>query len=215
MNNESEEHQRKLHGYAVQGLTLEKALEDCIDILTSEGRDALALLYATNRCFLARLKNGNLLDQDDSLVSTAAVYEARMFSDNTELRWLNRDGGSGDAALLTETQPALNDSWKNRADLNQDVVSAGTIKHSYLLWGESVLPPRNGWIKMATPRIGGYYSPFAMDVSHEYEPTKLRLQLNAIEYLSQEPEHGNVFVAEERWLNISIARAESHGEREG
>ena len=217
MSNQNEK-QSSLHRYTRETITLEDALSDCTAILVSGGKDAVAMLYATNRCVLARLQDGILVDQDNAAVDTSSVYEARVFSDNADFRWLNREAGSGDGALLSESQLQLDSAWKDQGNVDLGNTSAGTIKQSDLLWGESVGLPNRGWVKMATPRIGGYYVPLAETVESPKSETnvaKLRLQLNAIEYLCQEARHGNVFVAEERWLNISVAKTETRGEAEG
>jgi CRISPR-associated protein (TIGR03984 family) len=193
MSKSDEQKNCALYVHVSAGLPLEKALAKCQGILSADGAAAVAIIYATNKCRFARLQTGGqLLDEDDQPLDLTSVYEARVFSEKAELRWWHKEGGEGDAALLSERELPV---WAPE----KTPLAVGTIPQTYLLWGES-LPgqSKHNWIKMATPRIGHYFAP----VEHDVE-ARLRVQLKAREFLCQESAHGNVYVFEERWLNLT------------
>jgi len=198
----SEFNERKnitLYIYANEGLSLKMALSACQSILTKDNVQAVAMLYATRRCHFARLEGkGQLLDENSKPIDLNSTYEARVFNDKAELRWLHAEAGVGNAALLTEEKNTP-DGWGDP----KTIVAVGKIPQHYLLWGESLSDKINGdWIKMATPRIGHYFAPVK-----SANAIKARVQLNAREYLRQDEKHGNIFVAEERWLNLSTVNS--------
>jgi CRISPR-associated protein (TIGR03984 family) len=199
MSESNEQKTITLYVYENEGLSLKNALIACQDVLTKDNSPAVAMLYATRGCHFARLGDkGQLLDKSGKPIELNSTYEARVFSDQAELRWLHVAAGDGSAAVLTEEKNAPN-GWSNP----KIIVAVGKIPQSYLLWGESLSDKMNSdWIKMATPRIGHYFAPVKSNTA-----TKARVRLNAREYLRQDEKHGNVFVAEERWLNLSIANS--------
>ncbi|MGH9959625.1 MAG: type III-D CRISPR-associated protein Csx19 [Pyrinomonadaceae bacterium] len=198
----SEQNRATLYIYTRKGLLLTDALTGSKDVLTDGSSTAVAMLYAISACHFARLDQGRLMDKDGKQIDLGSVYEARIFSDKAELRWLHREEGYGDAALLTEEKRDPK-GWKEE----QPIQPVGMpIEQAYLLWGESTTDQsRNDWTKMATSRIGSYFAPVRSSTN------KVRVQLNAREYLSQDEMHGNVFVAEERWLNLSVIKADGNG----
>ena len=105
--------------------------------------------------------------------------------------------------LLSEEEKEV-PNWESE----KTTLAADPIKQKYLLWGES-LPGESkpDWIKLATPRIGHYFAPVEHSVG-----AKTRVRLNALEYLRQENEHGNIFVFEERWLGLSTVAVQKQSE---
>src|SRR5258707_182462 len=116
---------------------LAEAVESCKAIL--QGADTYALLYAFDRCHLARLNEEDQLcgihyDEQrqpyEAPVDLSHVFEARVFSKRAELRWLHKSKRRGKAVLLAEERiPAF---------LTQDlpeIVPLETLPQRYLLWG--------------------------------------------------------------------------------
>lgn len=214
-----------LHVYTKKDIKLCDALSECKDALTKDNVEAVGMLYATNFCHLARLdNNAQLLDENSKAIDLISTYEARVFSPIAELRWLHREAGKGEAALLTE-QKSAPENWGEPKTI---VAVDKPIEQRYLLWGESVKEqPKKDWLKMATARIGSYFVPVnqtfnknseqakGADQAVEQTENKLRVQLKAREYLCQQEAHGNVYVAEERWLGLAIAKTEAQGKQQG
>lgn len=182
--------------------TAKKSLLEAINDSGATFHRAFALLYAPHQCFLAKVNSGKFEDYKGEIeVEKEAVFEARVFNPTAELRWLNKENGTGDAIVLCEdetkkffgVEPQAVDKIYARIDPPQ----------TYLLWGESVGASSNGWTKFAEARIGS----FAVPLDNIAANPKQRAQFTAIEYLG-EYEDGNVAVAEERLTGIQPYQAQ-------
>ena len=91
-----------LYSYrAEKTLTLSEAITACQHVL--EG--AIGLLYSPQACTPVRLApDSTLHDADTKEVSLTNIFEARIFNENCELRWLNELDGAGRAALVAESK---------------------------------------------------------------------------------------------------------------
>lgn len=197
-----------LYGRANNDIELMKAIEDCGDILFQS--PVIALLYTPDWCGFAQVEQaGSAIDltlsaRDKRRFDAASVFEARVFSDRAELRWLKQWPNKGRAALIAEE------------DISKYLdVEAGTfenadfIDQTYLLWGEGVEPKRDklpaNWSRLAMARIGTLDVPYPLSsglsaVSQQGE----RIYLVSREYLAvpdDEP-HGNVTVVDERSMKL-------------
>ena len=148
-------------------------------------KETFAILYAPEKCFLGLVdKNGKVEVRDNvDKFNLERVYEARIFNDKSELRWVN---GSGEK-VISDT------------DLRNEKGFVDIIKQKYLLWGE--ISPTNDaknnsdWTELAEARIGKFYVPIK---------TSSRACFEATEYLkSYDDQDGNVAVFEERLTGIS------------
>lgn len=84
-------------------ITLSEAINQCLNQL----EDAIALLYSPNSCQVLKLeKDGNLSNSKGEIINTNYqdnyIFEARIFNQNYELRWLNEDEGKGTAVIISE-----------------------------------------------------------------------------------------------------------------
>ncbi|GIW92466.1 MAG: hypothetical protein KatS3mg110_0507 [Pirellulaceae bacterium] len=154
----------------------------------------IALLYTPQNCQLAVLEENQLKDAKGRLVPLTAVFEARVFCDVAELRWLHdpNGGASHAAVILCEKPPPLTSDWT--ALPVPEVID--TIPQTYLLWGEGTgRHPAPGWSELATARIG------AMPVPVGGVEANARVVLHSKEYVV-EAEHGNAVVYDERLLRL-------------
>ncbi len=213
----------KLHGCAQDDLQLKEALEFCLPAL--EGRETVALLYTPGNCLLALLKDKTLRDNRDQEVALAEVFEARIFNEQVELRWLHKSNRRGRAVLLSGGEIPRECSEKLPKDVSLSALK--TLLQTYLLWGEMVVPDNHApWYRLTTARIGKLDVPLQnadrSKLSEEINKgEKKRVQLKALEYLAeydadgnvvQEDNnsdktklHGNVAVVEERLLKLEVA----------
>jgi CRISPR-associated protein (TIGR03984 family) len=177
----------------------EASLSEAIEALPGNAPEALALVYSARRCCFARLDGTALIDSDGKEVGDDA-FEARIFSDMFELRWLQsgfqRALRHGRGVLLHE-EPA----WGGESL----PAIRGGLPRQYLLWGRGD-PPADGappqWSSLSTARIG------TLSVPLGGVPHRARVILRAREYIAEEPEHGNNYVVEERLLGLSIYSGE-------
>jgi len=155
------------------------------------GEKAFAILYTPQHCHLALVDKTCKFFNQAGEFTPQGVFEARIFNDEAELRWLHESNGKGRFVIISDS------SFPN---------NAGVIKQTYLLWGESMGPSQNGWTEFAEARIGSFYVP----VSGVTAGKKCRAQINAIEYLG-EFKDGNIAVVDERLIGITLYEEKNNG----
>lgn len=156
----------------------EKSLKTNIDGFVKKHyqEKTFALLYASNKCFLGLVdKDGKIEVKDNAdKFDLEKVFEARIFNDKAELRWLN---GFGEKIISDD-----------------DFLDCKKLDQFYLVWGKKNDSPEGDWTQFATARIGTFYIPKAINTDYA--------QFTAVEYLRTEQENGNIFVADERLTGI-------------
>lgn len=177
-----------------ENISLEEALKQCAIFL----EDSVALVYAPSFCKFAKFENGGLSLVDDRSLST--VFEARVFNQNVELRWLNISNGLGRAVLISDIELTRVFTDEENVSLTEIL---DIIPQQYLLWGKGVVRSPSlpqGWSRLAAARIG------ALDVPITGIKPKQQVQLVAKEYIrfceGDAGEYGNVAVVEERLTGL-------------
>lgn len=184
-----------LHARGADSETLEAALKNCVEILKNP--PAIALLYSPRECLFAKLdRNGELLGYDGKAIDLNPVFEARVFNNKAELRWLNKAGGKGRAVLISE------DDISSYLETTLEPVKASEpLNQTYLLLGEGSNHTANdGWSVLTAARIG------ALPVPHPGVAEHQRVLLKTREYVAETEWYGNVAVAEERLLELETAK---------
>ena len=182
--------------YTRQKLTLADALSSFGQVIGAEL--ATALLYSPRRCTLAVFTGGALYGPDGQPVDTGSVFEARVFCEMAELRWLNDPSPEQchRAVILSEREQQALSEWQPE---KQDGV-IWTLPQTYLLWGEGTdRPVSNGWSELAMARIG------ALPVPVGNVGRNQRVLLHSVEYVV-EADHGNAVVYDERLVKLEVAR---------
>lgn len=185
-----------LHAQSSANITLSEAINKCLNPL----EDAMVLFYSPKSCQVLKLeKDGNLFDSKGEIIKTNYqdnyIFEARIFNENYELRWLNEDEGKGTAVIISE-----NDFDNCLAKKLDSLEIIDTINQQYLLWGEKVKTKLNeGWQRLSAARIGSLDIPLSQSLSQEK-----RVYLNTREYLKIMDNFGNVRVIEERLINLEV-----------
>ena len=206
MAEESKSVETKLFISRAEKKSLVKAVTSYVAAFNGKFEKAVALLYAPHKCFLAVVdKDGKLWaidgdsqshDQAEIDVTQQAVFEARVFNELAELRWLNEADGEGPAVVLCESNKGKFLGEEAEAFLPSGKELVGRIDQTYLLWGQSTGKSENGWTQFAEARIGSFFVPVNGITGKEQ-----RAQFTAFEYLG-EYEDGNVAVCEERLTGI-------------
>lgn len=216
-------------------VNLVAAVESCHKVFANA--ETFALLYSPAKCWLTKVTfldgkcsfialatekaNDTVKTVEKALdtTTTNAVFEARLFNPLAELRWLHRQNGEGDAALIAEEATDITGCLAQQLP---PLTAIHTLMQTYLLWGEGVDPTKSsmpdGWSRLTTSRIGRLDVPVSGVDNHKNK----RVQLRALEYLAEydadgsvvqsdnEPDskklHGNVAVVEERLLSLEVAR---------
>lgn len=163
----------------------------------------LALLYGTTNCSLNRVGKWDgvfeCLDRDDLPVRFETIYEARLFHEKAEMRWLNEEAGFGRSVIVGDAPlPAPNDPDQKNWSSTADIFCVDLPKH-YLIWGEFESTSPNGWTRFSTARIGGIWIPITAQQG--------RARLRAVEYLKEFAD-GNVAVFQERILGLEVDYAQ-------
>lgn len=195
-----------IYARASNNISFPTALKHCAGILLNH--PAIALLYTPSWCGFAQvgaaanlvfpMHKGEGFDQD-------SVFEARVFSEAAELRWLKDWPNEGRAALISEQdisgyldQPA--GAYSSDNCLNQ----------TYLLWGEGIQAPNDElpdrWSRLAMARIGTIDVPYPLDQRELVSGKDERIQLLTREYLDVIDAFGNMAVVEERLVKLERAR---------
>lgn len=160
-----------------------------------------ALLYSPSACLLARVQSGLLKGAEGVALDLDAIFEARVFTKDAELRWLRTPGGSR-TILVREEASAATDSGASETDVDDRQAFHGTIDQSYLLWGEALADAAvGGWASLATARIGTLRVPLPADKGL---PPYGRMAIHAREYLFTDDTHGNAYVGDERLLALEV-----------
>jgi CRISPR-associated protein (TIGR03984 family) len=181
---------RVLYSRTADDIRLSDAVTKCAKCL----EPAIGLFYSPTACEFAKIQDGNITDRTGTDLDLTHVFEARIFNQEFELRWLNRDSGTGRAVLLSQ-----NDINKYLTDDVPEIQAIDIIDSQYLLWGEGTgnkqIDP--GWSLISAARIGKLAVPIAGIDRND------RVKLRFREYLGVCDEHGNVAVVEERLLGLS------------
>lgn len=182
--------------YTRQALSLSDALSAFVRVIGKNS--ATAILYSPRRCELAIFANEALQNSDGQTVDTSSVFEARVFCDTAELRWLN-DPSSEQchrAVILTEREQQSLSDWKSEP--RSEIIAK--LDQTYLLWGEGTgRPISNGWSELATAQIGALRVPMGNVGRND------RVLLHSVEYIV-EADHGNAVVFDERLVKLEVAR---------
>ena len=162
--------------------------------------NAIGLFYSPNWCKFGKLEKDGIVKNLNNILNLDSVFEARIFNEEWELRWLHFSGGFGKGVFLSEQPEIANSFSENSKPLN----FLESIPQTYLLWGEGVVEEKEidtGWSRLATARIG------KLDVPIEGIIRTEGVQLVSQEYLGEIDEFGNVAVVEERLIKLeSIKR---------
>lgn len=172
-------------------VTLAEAIQYCSQFLAG----AIALLYSPSSCQIAKFSDRQLSESDGSAIapkSSKDVFEARVFNQNCELRWLNHDDGKGDAVLLSESEVKID------AFSLIESQSCEPLKQQYLLWGEATnTVTTQGWQRLAEARIGKLDIPLNGKLKENQ-----RVYLCTLEYLAEIDDFGNFAVVDERLVKL-------------
>jgi CRISPR-associated protein (TIGR03984 family) len=177
-----------LRRLAAEPKTLADALREATGQFLLDG--ATALLSTPQRFVIATLRgDGTLVDSTGAHVACEPAFEARVFCESAELRWLKTPEG-GRAVIVTEEMTTDLAEWRKL-----ETLSAEPLDQVYVVWGTGTGPQSGlptGWSRLAEARIG------VLDVPLADVPPDGHVELDAREYLVEEREHGNMVVAEER-----------------
>ncbi len=183
--------------YTGQNLSLADALSAFTRVIGQNG--ATAILYTPQSCELATFDEATLRAFDGQPVDIGGVFEARVFCETAELRWLDAPSAhtSPRTAILTEQKCLANLEGWNCAE-REDII--GQLPQTYLLWGEGTgqMVSNNGWSELATAQIGSLRVPIPNVGNGQ------RVLLHSVEYIV-EAEHGNAMVFDERLMKLEVA----------
>jgi len=175
----------------------ELTLQEVLNLYKSYLPTAIALLYTPKNCQFATFTEGRLCvaTEEISRDQLAQIFEARIFNQDYELRWLNQRQGQGKSVLLWDKE----ELEATKQNLKKQTPIIRTLDQTYALWGEGTgISPSEGWSRLAAARIG------KLDVPIKQLSAKQRVYLKTREYLKQDERYGNVSVAEERLLSLNL-----------
>jgi CRISPR-associated protein (TIGR03984 family) len=179
-----------LHHASLDSVTLLEALEQykkCFEL-------AVGIFYSPTKCHFGQVRGQTVANEEGKVAKLIGVFEARIFNDNAELRWLQQSAGLGKAVLLFESNNVTQAYVQKDSDTLQAIHS---IPQEYILWGQgNARSAFNGWSYLSEARIGQ----IAVPISNI--GTKERVALQVKEYLQECDDQGNVAVVEERLIGL-------------
>lgn len=179
-----------LHQAFLNSVTLLEALEQyrkCFD-------NGVGLLYSPVKCHFGQVRGQNVTNERGEVTDLTGVFEARIFNENAEMRWLQQSSGLGKAVLLFELNDVTQVYAKEDSEPFQAIYS---ISQQYILWGQgNARSAFNGWSYLSEARIG------QMAVPISNIGTKERVALEVKEYLQECDAQGNIAVVEERLIGL-------------
>lgn len=174
------------------------SLEDTLNAVKTqfEKDTTVGLFYTPRWCRFGQVHPDGSVTSPGGVMQLDEVFEARVFNEKVELRWLNEvdePDGLGTAVLLSEE-----DIGKYLKSNVEQLEAIATHPQTYLLWGEGTTTvPRNGWSRLSTARIGKLDIPLA-------DVTQGRVLLHSLEYWGEVDKYGNVAVVEERLTGLKV-----------
>lgn len=182
---------------APEPLTLTEALDRA-----ALGDGAVGFLSSATEHHVVTLTGGHLHTAAGP-ADLDAVFAARVFTTQRELRWVHHVDGRGDAVVLSETEAAVPD-WTDETCTIESTHDSG-----YVVWGRRFEPYGN-WVRALEGRIGWLdlpvTLPHATPAGQSWPAEYVRLDYR--EYRTADA-MGNVTVADERLTGLSLA-APSH-----
>lgn len=174
------------------------SLAEAIDTFKDKLQVANALVYSPKYCQLLKLEeDGQIYNHKGSLLSlnyqTENIFEARIFNEQFELRWLQENDGLGKAVIISEQE----------LDNSKPIEITDKVPQQYLLWGEKAKTQlENGWQRLSTARIGSLN--VFVNETHQNMSENQRIYLHTCEYLNVLDDYGNVGVFEERLVKLEV-----------
>lgn len=188
-----------LYSYQAKDLTFAGAILACKDQL--EG--AIALLYSPQTCWLLRLVHGKFQGAGNEPIKDldlVDVFEARVFTEDCELRWVNHKGGQGPSVLLSPSEQTV-----EQFSL-LETRECEILEQKYLLWGKKAKnqPSQEGWQRLSEARIGNLDIPYRGKLTDEQRVCLITHEYVAEwVYQGQDREiKGNYTIIEERLIKL-------------
>ena len=183
----------RLEVFSRRGLSLEAAL--AVFAPTAGVGGAVGFTMAPTVFSFIRLDAGGKATGYGGPAELDAVYEARVFHERAELRWLRdpRHESGHVTVVLTDGSCVV-----DLPALPLEVPLVEVVEQSYVLWGRPAADPgrASGWTRLTAARIGG------LDVPRDDVRDGQRVAIRSLEYLGRFA-HGNVEVVEERLCGLT------------
>ena len=173
------------------------SLDQAIQTTQAQQMGANALLYSPQSCDLAQVQDGNVCGSDGQPLTLSHYFEARIFNETCEVRWLNENQGNGFLVILADSDLDLNSETFSCKETTLN----SHLSQTYLLWGKAIpqVNPKQGWQRLAEARIGKLDVPLSQSLKKDQ-----RVSLQSQEYLAEVDDFGNVAVIEERLVKLEV-----------
>jgi CRISPR-associated protein (TIGR03984 family) len=153
----------------------------------------IALLYSPNWAKIVRVKDGKFDCMQDGKFDEnelPSVFEAKIFNEDIELRWVNKDGEVGVSTTLNEV---------GNGDSNHPIrLSDERSKH--LLYGklQNNGKMENGYVTIFDEKVGRIKVP----VDNDFVFSEGNLAFECYEYYLLDEKYGNARVIDTRFIGI-------------
>jgi CRISPR-associated protein (TIGR03984 family) len=163
--------------------------------------ESCGITWSPNEVLLSRVVNGVAIGENGAGINLDGCFEARIFGEWGEIRWLSQFGPTTTVAVGLDI-PGVPLNGKEV----QSRLALGSIAVSHLVWGTTLAnddanDDAEGWSTTAEHRIGTLRIPCSSSGERE------RIALDSVEYISQD-EHGNAVVMEELLKGFRVVTQE-------
>jgi CRISPR-associated protein (TIGR03984 family) len=186
----------KLCRQSQQNISLQDALNKVQNLMPG----AIGLFYSPQACSFGRLADGQVTvcrngkqGWQEQTLDLSSVFEARVFNEQTELRWLSIPNSKGKAVWISE------ELEKKFASDSPELTYIKALEQTYVLWGKRLEQPvPEKWSILSAARIGSIAVPISLGANNQDT-----VILHSREYLGEMGEYGNVAVQEERLMKLT------------
>lgn len=191
------------------------SLTEVLGTASVVGASPIGIVYGVDAARFVRLDNGTLKAFDGSQetkIDLTVPYEARIFDEHAELRWVHEKGGKGTAVIIADNQGSglggvsvsEGDGWTS-----EDPGWSDSLERRYLLWPtvktDGTAETHSEWTRIGSARVGSMWIPGTFNADH--------VCLEVREYLAV-GEDGNVSVVAERYVKLGDCQTEEDQEEE-
>jgi CRISPR-associated protein (TIGR03984 family) len=152
---------------------------------------AVGIVSWPDRCRVVQVDRVPTVSDAHGRRPLSGAFEARFFTAHRELRWRMTPGG-GRAVLVSEGEGAGITGWQM-----SEPIAVDPLAQTYLLFGRADGRVTNGWLRLSEGRMRSFEVPLTEEAQ--------RVVIHVVEYVQEDPLHGNCWVCEERLVGLGPA----------
>lgn len=160
------------------------------------GDDAIGMVYSPSAARFLTRRNDKWCGPDRKPTDLSSVFEAVFFNQDVQVRWVQREHGTGEATITTESSaPADGRPFRDAAEPDS----------GRLLWGTSIRSvSTDGWATCGSAQVGTLTVPVRVVRDAARDAV---VRLHQYTYVTEDP-HGNQAFADVRYTRLTVGGPE-------